>query len=46
MLAVSPRPTASVQLFQRMMHDILTGGQTTDPIDQVRWHELQGSAPS
>ncbi|CAK0787163.1 hypothetical protein CVIRNUC_010379 [Coccomyxa viridis] len=34
-LAVSPRPTASVQLFQRMMHDILTGGQTTDPIDQA-----------
>ena len=34
-LAVSPRPTASVQLFQRMMHDIMTGGQTTDPIDQV-----------
>ena len=46
MLLVSPRPTASVQLFQRMMHDILTGGQTTDPIDQVCWHELQDSAPS
>ena len=36
MLAVCPRPLASLQLFQRMMHDIMTGGQTSDPIDQVR----------
>ena len=36
MLAVNPRPLASLQFFQRMMHDIMTGGQTSDPIDQVR----------
>ena len=35
-LAICPRPLASLQLFQRMMHDIMAGGQTTDPIDQVR----------
>lgn len=34
-LAACPRPLASLQLFQRMMHDIMTGGQTSDPIDQV-----------
>ena len=34
-LAICPRPLASLQLFQRMMHDIMTGGQTSDPIDQV-----------
>jgi hypothetical protein len=35
-LAVSPRPAASVALYERMMHDIMTGGQTRDPLDQVR----------
>ena len=34
-LAICPRPLASLQLFQRMMHDIMTGGQTSDPIDQA-----------
>ena len=35
-LAICPRPLASLQLFQRMMHDIMTGGQTSDPINQAR----------
>ena len=34
-LAICPRPLASLQLFQRMMHDIMTGGQTSNPIDQA-----------
>lgn len=35
MLAVCPRPLASLRLFQCMMQDIMTGGQTSDPIDQA-----------
>ena len=34
-LAADPEPAASVALYARIMHDILSGGQTADPIEQV-----------
>ena len=34
-LAACPAPPLSAALFQRMMHDILSGGQTCDPVEQV-----------
>jgi hypothetical protein len=36
-LAANPAPPASLALFQRMMHDILSGGQAADPVEQVGW---------
>ena len=35
-LAADPAPPRSVALFQRMMHDIMSGGQTRDSLEQVR----------
>ena len=45
-LAANPAPPASLALFRRMMHDILSGGQTSDVMEQVPSRFLPGVCPT
>ena len=36
LMAENPRPEASVVLFDKMMADIMAGGNCADPMGQVR----------
>ena len=37
LMAEGARPVASEALYGQMMRDILSGGQTSNPVDQVRF---------